>query len=131
MWAQRRGSLWNAVVSTVSLATKCHKPNRFENLIIYLLKGVLLRHRSEPHIFIDVCHVLQFCIHTEGYEVLDRFLPRALLPKDYGGDEATSEQINGKLHARLYICSVQLHKSYYLPIHGNMFTYNCRKIESN
>lgn len=51
--------------------------------------------QRNAHTYGYLCMFLQFCIHTEGYEVLDRFLPKALLPKDYGGDEATSEKLNG------------------------------------
>lgn len=37
----------------------------------------------------------QFHIHTEGCEVLEKYFPKAILPRDYGGKEDTSENLNG------------------------------------
>jgi len=33
-------------------------------------------------------------VHTGGAEVLEKYFPRALLPRDYGGEEVSSEELN-------------------------------------
>lgn len=38
---------------------------------------------------------MQFHVHNEGPEVLEKYFPKAMLPRDYGGEEEVSEILNG------------------------------------
>lgn len=46
-------------------------------------------------ILIFVMLYVQFHVHNEGPEVLEKYFPKAMLPRDYGGEEEVSEILNG------------------------------------
>lgn len=40
---------------------------------------------------------LQIHTHTEGPEILERYFPLKMFPSDYGGEEESSEKLDGEL----------------------------------
>lgn len=41
-------------------------------------------------------NILQIHVHTGGYESLYEFIPKSVLPSDYGGEESSINELQGK-----------------------------------
>lgn len=52
---------------------------------------------------INIFLSFQIQVHNQNYENLNKDIPKSILPKEYGGDESTIEELTGKRIFIVYI----------------------------